>query len=1150
MSELRHGFHRGLIRISDFLRELWRRKMVQSSAAYAVIAWILIEVSATVLPAFSAPPIALQSIIGLVILGYPVVLVVSWLFDFTAKGIVRTDERDSADDDDADDVDDGPQTQSARRQLTVLCLKIQISQQGGAGDPEDLLDIQPRAVQLARKVVERFEGSVVPSRAGELVAYFGYPLAHEDASRNAIRAALGVVNGIRQFGESESVDPTISIGGSAAIHTGDVIVEESTQTADSEPTIVGVVPGEAVELLDRCTVGEILVSEKTNRIVKGFFEVSALDHASPDSATPENEVFRVLFESGAHNRLEAQSDEDLLPLIGRDLEFSQLQQHWRRVLDGHGQVVLVTGSSGIGKSRLTRAFKEYVAENPQAWLSELFCEPFSKNTALHPVIEFFRHVLFGPGDHRSPNEGLSQIEGLLAEYSQDLAETVPMFAAMLNIPLSDKYAPISDSPQRQRQEIMELIVSIFTMRAARQPVLFIVEDMHWADPTTLEMLGLLIEQAPAQQIMCVFTFRSSFQPTWGFASHISQMNLVGLEQQAVVDVCASISSTLPPQVVAQIAAKADGVPLFIEEVTRSLVESGTLKLETDEASLQKLVEELIPTTLKDALNARLDSLGRARNIAQLGATIGRDFQHELITEVAPQVKARHVEDGLQKLIEPEIVHKKGIGTEASYRFKHALMQDAAYQSLIKKHRKVFHTAIAEVLERKFQELVTANPEILAHHYTFAEQPEKAIDYRLKAATQAMATASTAEAITHLRHGLELIKKLPASDERNLKELLLQTTLGSASMFAFGYASPEAHEAYSKAEKLCGPQVPMQFAVPVVMGLSAYHSVRGAAIKGQKQNQRILTMANQAQDNDLLLWAHAFTCVGNFYEGKFDQTGSHLEEVLSRYNIKKHRGMCIATSQDPKVFTMLHCAQAMWALGYADQAVELALEKDLLANELEHPLVLQQAIGWGNVIYLYRREPGSLIEKARKAHAIATEQNIPFYVGGNLVWWGAGLAQRGDHESGVKMMREGLEILQGTGAQIGRPMMLALVAQSLGSLGRSDEAREAISAALTQIDKWGEKFYLAETLRISGDLFQQTGEVDQAEEAYRKAIDIAREQSARGWELRAATSLAAQLKEQGRQAEAVEILGDLFDWFKEGLTTGDMEDARDLLAAIR
>ena len=324
---------------------------------------------------------------------------------------------------------------------------------------------------------------------------------------------------------------------------------------------------------------------------------------------------------------------------------------------------------------------------------------------------------------------------------------------------------------------------------------------------------------------------------------------------------------------------------------------------------------------------------------------------------------------------------------ANYRFKHALIQDAAYQSLIKKQRRLFHIAIANVLETQFPDIVASNPEILAHHYANAGELKKAIDYRLKAAAHAMLTAATAEAISHVRNGLVLLESIDESAERDLLELSLQTTLGTASMFAYGVHSPQAHEAYSKAEQLCGPDVPLQNAVPVVMGLSAYHSVRGAALEGQRQNRRILEMATATGDRDLQLWAHAFACVGNFYEGRFEESRACLADVTRLYDSDRHRHLSTGSGQDPRVFAMLHASQALWALGYPDQARKLAIEKDKLAEDLGHPLVLQQALGWGNVVYLYRHEPDVLVEKARRAHDIAVEQEIPFYIGGNLVWWG-------------------------------------------------------------------------------------------------------------------------------------------------------------------
>ena len=424
--------HRTLIRCSKFMHEIWRRRLVQSAAGYAVVGWIVVEISSVVLPAFDAPPVALRYVIGVIVLGFPVVMIFSWLFDLTAEGLVRTEDEEEASDQDEEE-DEELEIQSVRRQLTVLHVSIE----GDSVDPEDLLEVQPRAIQLCRKICERYEGSIVPSRAGELFVYFGYPIAQEEATRNAVRAALGAVNGISRFSTGGSVGDSVHLSCRAAVHTGDVVVEESSASEDGEATIVGIVPSEAARLLNRCAAGEVLISAEANSRVKGLFEVTAVGDSTNDG--DGKEVYRVSYESGARNRLEAQPEDEKLPLIGRDIELSQLQQHWRRALDRNGQVVLMGGGAGMGKSRIVQAFKEVVAENPQAWLWELFCEPMSKDTALHPVAEFFHKSVLGLDETESPAESLAQVEGFPAEYNQHLPEAVPLFASMLNVTLSDQY---------------------------------------------------------------------------------------------------------------------------------------------------------------------------------------------------------------------------------------------------------------------------------------------------------------------------------------------------------------------------------------------------------------------------------------------------------------------------------------------------------------------------------------------------------------------------------------------------------------------------------------------------------------------------------------------------------------------------------------
>jgi predicted ATPase/class 3 adenylate cyclase len=1129
------ALHRRMLRAQGFTHELWRRRFIQSIAAYGVVAWIIIEVSSVVFPAFNAPPIYLQSVIGMFVIGLPIVGVLSWIFDFTPEGLIRTEDLDSAE----DLSDDSPETQTTRRQLTILYATVSIEQDAGHDDPEELLEILPRALEICNKICQRYQGTITPARTGELLVYFGYPLAMENASRSAIRAALNMIDGILRVNQSESAESGINISFSAAVHTGEVVVEETLKSDAKEPEIVGLLPMESSKLLSRCGAEELFISEAAYNNVKGFFNVVELDAVEGSSG----KAYRVLNENQARNRVEAQSDDQLLPCLGRELEISQLQQHWRRALDGQGQVVNLVGGTGIGKSRLVLEIKNSVTQDPKNWLNEYHCDAIAHDTPLAPVVDFFQRELFDGSEQESNEEALSKIEGLLAEYNQEQSVAVPLIASLLGVALNESYKPTSDSPQRLRQLTMELIVDMLTARASRQPILLVMEDLHWADPSTVELLGLLIEQIPTLPIMCILTFRPEFIPSWGQASHISSMNLASLDTIVAQSICNSIESSLSPEIVKLIADKSDGVPLFVEEVTRSIVEKN-LSTGSD-AKLQQFVNN-IPATLKDALAARLDNLGKARPVAQLGATIGRNFGQKLLTRVAIRLKAKLVDNGLRMLVEPEIIYKLGTGEKASYRFKHALIQDAAYQSLITKQRKHYHAAIADVIEKEFPDVVASNPEILAHHYALSKSHKKSIDYRIKAATKAMQTAATEEALSHLQKGLSLCAEMAAGLERNIQELTLQTTIGSASMFAFGYASEQAHDAYTEAEKLCDDKIPLPFAVPVIMGLSAYHSVRGAAVKGQQQNVRILEIAEKIGDRDLLLWGNAFTCVGNFYEGKLEKIDKYLEQVLELYNFEMHRDLCTTTSQDPKVFAMLHASQAAWMRGYPDKALKLAREKDELAIDLQHPLVYQQALGWGNVVFLYRKEPELLLENAQKAHALASEQRIPFYVGGNLVWWGASIAEQGNHESGVEMMREGLDVLEETGAKIGRPLMLTLVASSLGKIGKQEEGLNDIESALAQVEQWGERFFLAEIHRVQGDLYQQLDKPEDAEKAYLTAIDVAQQQQAKSWELRARTSLTRLHAKQGREQESVAALQETYDWFEEGFDTFDLIDAREVI----
>ncbi|MFK7831277.1 MAG: AAA family ATPase [Congregibacter sp.] len=1136
--------------LGRLFREGWRRKALQTAAAYAVAAWVTVEVASVVLDAFAAPSYVLQLIIILALTGFPIAMVLSWLFDVTPHGLVRTaDSSDIAtvsiedanpDETNTDTAADtlNPAVQT-RRHLTILCASIELADPDST-DPEDLVELQLQLELLFNKVCIRFGGHVLPAGTGVLHAWFGYPSASEDAARNAVRTALGLIDGLERYANASTTYKGTETPFRVAVHSGDVIVHENQTEAEGTPQITGMAPRQAVKLLESGVPGEALISAEVFRSVRGFFELEAIDSDAPASG------YRVLYESLARSRLEALERKDLLPMVGRDLELRQLNEYWNRAANKQGQVVLLTGSGGIGKSRLSHELKLQVAKNTRSWMIEYRCESIHAESALYPVIVFYRRLIIGVLEEGSASDHLARIEGFLAEYNQDLNEAVPIFADLLGVAFEDRYEKTGYSPQKQRAKALDLLVDLMTQRAARQPVLLIMENLHWADPSSIELMGMLIEQAPALSMMCLLTVRTPFELPWAMSSHVAQINLTGLDTQAVASVCQSISASLPAPVVESIAEKADGVPLFVEEVTRSLVDTGAFDQDMSEQQLKELIENIIPSTLKDVLTARLDSLGGALDIAQLGATIGRDFSHKLITEVATRVESPEVEARLEALVAPEIVHRLGAGNNRSYRFKHALVQDAAYQLMLKRKRQDFHTAICDVLVQKFPDLVDPNPEILAFHYEGAEDYQQAIHHLTKVADKAMLTAATAEAISALLRGLRLVEKLPTGEQRTLLELQLQTALGSASMFAYGYASERAHNAYMRAEGLLREDIPLQYVVPVVMGLSAYHSVRGATQEGQRHNNRILEIANQTGDEDLALWANGFLCVGDFYEGHFSESREHLDVVQRLYDFDRHRNLSVQTSQDPKVFAMAHCNQSLWAMGAVDQAAEMAKQQEDLAVAIGHPLVLQQALGWGNVVFLYRGEAERLIEKAQHAHEMAVKQGLTFYIGGNKVWWGAALVQKNKFAEGLEKMREGISLLGATGAEIGKPMMLALVADALGKSGEPEQGLQELDAALAQIERWGERFYLAECYRLQGEMFARLDRVERAWECFEQSLATARQQGARSFELRTEISRTQLALTSGDASSELAALRSVYDGIEEGRSTADQLCAADLM----
>src|SRR5882762_9720539 len=506
----------------------------------------------------------------------------------------------------------------------------------------------------------------------------------------------------------------------------------------------------------------------------------------------------------ARSRLEAAGSTGLTPLVGREQEVALLRERWAQVKEGLGQVVLLSGEAGIGKSRLVQVLKDQVATELQPWLTPCQCSPYHQHTALYPMIDLLERVALRFTREESPQHKLHKLEGFLVQYGLPLAEAMPLFTTLLSLPLLADYAPLTMAPAQQKQQTLQALLTILLRIAAQQPVLFVMEDLHWVDPSTLELLSLLVDQGPTARILALFTFRPDFPPPWTGRAHLTQLTVNRLPQQQAIEVIRQVAhgKGLPPEVVEQVVAKTDGVPLFVEELTKMVLESGLLQEQEEGYELTGPLPPLaIPTTLHDSLMARLDRLATVKGLAQLGATLGREFSYELLQAVSPWDEGT-LRRGLQQLVEAEFLYQQGLPPQATYLFKHALIQDAAYQSLLRSTRQQHHQHIAQVLEGRFPDLCETQPELLAHHYTEAGLAQHAIPYWQQAGQRATQGSAYVEAISHLTKGLELLATLPDTPERVQQELVMQTTLGPALLVTKGQASPEVLQAYARAREIC------------------------------------------------------------------------------------------------------------------------------------------------------------------------------------------------------------------------------------------------------------------------------------------------------------------------------------------------------------
>jgi class 3 adenylate cyclase/tetratricopeptide (TPR) repeat protein len=850
-----------------------------------------------------------------------------------------------------------PPPEAERRQLTVMfCDLVDSTKLSSQLDPEEYREVVRAYQKVCSEVVTRFDGHIAQLLGDGLLVYFGYPHAHEDDAHRAVQTGLGILSAMEDLNaelqQAKGIQLAIRIG----IHTGLVVIGEMGEAGRQEQLALGETPNIAARIQGLAEPNTVVISDATSRLVHGYFACQDLEAQTLRGVAEPVAVYRVLRESSTQSRLDIASAHGLTPLVGRESEVTLLLERWEQAKVGQGQVVLLSGDPGIGKSRLVQMLKEHVANEPHTrW--ECRSSSYFENTALFPLTDLFQRLLqFETGD--TPDEKLEKLERELHQYRLPVEETVPLFAPLFSLPLSeDRYPPLALSPQRQRQKTLETLVAILQELAEHQPMLFIVEDLHWTDPTTLELLNLVIEQIPTTSMLTLLTCRPTFQPSWSHRSYLTEVTVNRLSRNHIERMTAQVvgGKTFPDDVMRQVVEKTDGVPLFVEEMTKAILESGHLKDVNGHYELTGSLSTLaIPATLQDSLMARLDRLVSAKGIAQLAAVIGRQFSYELLQAVS-QLDAMTLQRELGRLVEAELVYQRGLPPQSIYVFKHALIQDAAYASLLKSTRQQYHQRIVQVWEEQFPETVEAQPELLAHHYTEAGLIEQSIVYWYKAGQRAIERSAHVEAIAHLRQGLKLLQTLPETPERTQREVDMLIGLGASLVATKGYAAHEVGETYTYARQLCQRLDNPHQLFSVLRGLWNYYRVRAELQTAQALGEQLLTLAQQVQDSAMLVAAHRALGTTLWSLGLVASASMHFAQGIALYDPKQHRASVFLYGEDAGVICHILAARALWYLGYPDQALARSQEAVALVQQIAHPFTLSFVLSFAAMFHQFRRE---------------------------------------------------------------------------------------------------------------------------------------------------------------------------------------------------
>jgi len=1057
-----------------------------------------------------------------------------------AIAALRTDgsAKPSASDASASRSGGGPEDRAERRQVTVMFSDLVGSTAlSGRMDPEDLREVISAYQNCVGEIVPRFGGFVAKYMGDGVLIYFGYPQAHEDDAERAVRAGLELVAEVGSLKTPTRLQTRVGIA-TGLVVVGDLIGSGPSQ----EQAIIGETPNLAARLQGVAEPDSVVIADSTRRLVGNLFELDDLGAQNLKGMEPVR-AWAAMRPSSVESRFEALHASGMTALVGRKQETELLLRCWSNAKTGEGQVVLLSGEAGIGKSRVTAALLERLASEPHTRL-RYFCSPQHTDSAFYPIIGQMERAAGLQRDDTSQAK-LDKLDALLAQTST-AKEDVALLAEMLSLPNDGRYPTLDLTPQQRRHRTLEALTTQLERLAIQRPLLMIFEDVHWIDPTSLETLTRSIDQIKALPALLVVTFRPEFVVPWAEQSQMTSIVLNRLGERDVATIVSSLAGNreLPADVLADIVERTDGVPLFVEEMTKAVLEAESESEARKTAAAVPSSSTAVPASLHASLMARLDRLGQAtKEVAQVGATIGRDFPYELLALVV-QKSEPDLQTSLGRLNEAGLMFCQGIPPNATFYFKHALVRDAAYGSLLRQRRRQLHGQIATVLESRDPELKQTQPETLALHYAAAGFSDRAVDYYMKAAERSMAASANMEAIAHLKTALDLLKTVRSSPERTLQEWRALIAMGPPLIATQSWAASEVETVYLRARELAssfgeGPEL-----CQTLVGLWVFYLVRARLSAALDLATQLLQLAERIGSPDLAILAHLAGVASHYWSGDPARVPYHAEKVLGLYNLDAHGGHKLM-SQDPAVTALSSHALSLWLTGYPDQAHEMSLKAIALARTIGHPFTLCLALEWDAFLRHMRQEPDLVADRANECHSVAAQQGFANFAADAIIhgeWAGAGL--EADH---IVKIRKAMDQRLSLGTNLAHPFFASLLAQQLAKRGAGGEAIAILADAIAQTERTGEGWWQPEMYRMMGDLCKMAGSSGrEIEKYYRIAIERAQQRQAKSHELRACTSLAYLWLDQGKRNDARDLLEPTYCWFTEGFRTPGLKQARALL----